>query len=396
MTSPVFTCNTYLHLHETALIASGLWPMRIFERYLPAALRFLGVLLDRIWILILGLNSLHLAICQVKTVYDKWGTGIDYLYVHGQEYLVAHTIVVLTVLFRLQHKNIAQLLHVMNNNLRPRSAPGLTYTSMEKSFNLSQRLSLIYIVFCVVGTFHHCISPILSGTRQLPVDTWYPFDYTQSPYYEIVYLLQMMGTLQSGMVYSSIIVLSFSITTLMVAQYDLLYCSIHNLIYTAMLVRGDQRYLAYLRRKQLDWKERNQDWIQYVYSEESMEDLPVVSNIPAPELDAVQYEVDELWRSWDSEISTLLNDCTKFHMSIIRIVKQSEESLRYILGAALIHFVLLLCLLVYALSRHLVLDNTLIHILSYTALTYALACLMCYPGHILVYQVGTEIEIIWG
>lgn len=380
-----FFCNTYLSLHENALIVSGLWPMRI-SKHLPPSLKTLGYVLDRFFILFMGLNSFHLAACQFKTVYDKWGATIDDLYVHCQEYLIGHTIVLLTILFQLYAEEIAQLFVLINNNLRPRSAPGMTYTSMEKSYKLSQNLSLIYIVFCVVGTFHHCMSPFWDGNRRLPVETWYPFDELESPYYEVVYLLQTIGTLQSGMVYSSIMILPFSITTLMCAQYDLLFCSIHNMVHTAMLRRGDRKYVEYLRRKQIDWKVINKDWIQYIYSEEQMEKLPELDVFTA-ELDDVHAEV-ETWRAWDEDIIELLRDCKEFHVFIIRTVKQSEACLRYILGAALVHFVGLLCLLVYAMSRHLVFDNTLTHILIYTGLTYALACLMCYPSHILIYQVS--------
>lgn len=382
-----FSCNHYLTMHGNALIISGLWPMKISKR-LPKSLKSVGYLLDRSLMAFLFLNSFHLAACQVKTVYDKWGSSIDNLYVHGQEYLVAHTMVIITVLFQVYEKEVIGLFDAINNNLRPRSAPGMTYTSMEKCHRLSQNLSLVYIVGCVVGTFHHCMSPLWDGNRRLPAQTWYPFDELKSPYYEVIYALQAIGTLQSGMLYSTIINLSFSISTLMCGQYDLLYCSIHNILHTAMLRRGDKKYVDYLRRKQLDWKAVNKDWVQYTYSEELMERLPEVT-VTAGERESAQQDVEQ-WRSWDKEILYLLNDCTVFHAFIIRIVKQSEECLRYILGAALIHFILLLCLLVFALSRHLIIDNTLWHILLYTSLTYALACLMCYPAHILIYQVGSK------
>lgn len=389
-TGPAFSCNTYLTLHEKGLMLSGVWPMNI-SKSLPKSMSWIGYLLDRSLIAFLFLNSVQLALCQMKTIYDKWGQGIDNLYVHGQEYLVAHTIVLLTILFQVERKGLIQLFVIINNNLRPRSAPGMTYTSMEKVYKFSQALTLIYMVFCVVGTFHHCMSPFWDGNRRLPVATWYPFDELKSPNYEVIYILQTIGTLQSGVIYSSIITLPFSITTLICGQYDLLYCSVHNIVNTAMLRRGDKKYVDYLRRKQVDWKEKNLDWIQYLYSEEYMEDLTNGSFVAyTSDEESVHQEVDT-WRSFDADILELLNDCTVFHSFIIRTVKKSEECLRYILGASLIHFILLLCLLVYAMSRHLVLDNTLSHMLIYTGLTYALACLMCYPAHMLIYQV-MEVE----
>lgn len=384
MVSAEFSCNTYLSLHETTLIISGLWPMKIGKR-LPPSLKYVGYILDRSWIAFLCLNSLHLGVCQTKTIYDKWGIGIDDLYVHGQEFSIAFTIVMLTILFLVDAKGIERLFAVVNNNLRPRSAPGLTYTTMEKCYKLSQTLSLLYVVFCVGGVFHHCTSPIWEGERRLPADTWYPFDELKSPQYEIIYFLQVMGTLQSGFVFSAVIILSFSIATLMCGQYDLLYCSIHNLVHTAMIRRGDKKCLEYLRRKQVDWKVANNDWIQYSYSEEYIEDLRQIDALGSDNAEVVQ-EVEQ-WRYWDDEILLLLNDCVAFHDNIVTIVRESEVRLRYILGANLIHFTLLLCLLVYALSRHLVFDNTLSHIVIYASLTYALNFLLCYPPHILIYQV---------
>lgn len=177
----------------------------------------------------------------------------------------------------------------------------------------------------------------------------------------------------------------------MCGQYDLLYCSIHNLVYTVMLQRGEKKYVDYLRWKQIDWKVQNKDWIQYVYSEEKLEKLSSESEeegvTAAVSFNREVAQEEHEWRAWDSELMVILKDCADFHSFIIRTVEESEKCLRYILAAALIHFILLLCLLIYALSAHLVLDNTLNHILIYSGLTYALACLMCYPAHILIYQV---------
>lgn len=382
---PEFVGNTYLKLQENALIVSGLWPFKFAHRF-PKALRGIGYILERLLIIIGFFNSIHLAACQFKTVYDKWGASIDDLYVHGQEYMVAHTMVLITIFFRMESDEIAKLFVHINNNLRPRSARGLTYTTMEKSNKLAYNLTLIYVVFCVVGTFHHCMSPLWGGIRRLPVETWYPFDELKSPYYEVVYLLQTIGTLQSGLLYSSVISLAFSITTLMCGQYDLLYCSIHNILYSAMLKRNEKKYGAYLKWKQIDWNVVNKDLIQYIYSEEYMERFPDEYSVSFYNFADLEEEENE-WRKWDSEITELLKDCAVFHSFIIQTVKASERCLRYVLAACLIHFVLLLCLLIYALSRHLVLDNTLNHILIYSGLTYALAWLMCYPGHILLYQV---------
>lgn len=386
-----FVCNTYLKLQENALIISGLWPFKFAHRF-PKPLRGIGYILERLLITICFFNSIHLAACQFKTVYDKWGASIDDLYVHGQEYMVAHTMVLITIFFRTESEGIAKLFLHINNNLRPRSNRGLTHTTMEKSYKLAYNLTVIYVVFCLVGTFHHCISPLWGGTRRLPVETWYPFDELQSPYYEVVYLLQTIGTLQSGLLYSSIITLPFSITTLMCGQFDLLYCSIHNIVYTAMLMRNERKYGSYLKWKQIDWNAVNKDQIQYVYSEEYMERFSDEYSASFDHFADLEEEENE-WRMWDPEVMELLKDCADFHSFIIRTVKAAERCLRYILAAALVHFVLLLCLLIYALSRHLVLDNTLNHILIYSGLTYALAWLMCLPGHILLYQVGDTFKV---
>lgn len=394
-----FVCDTYLLLHERTLAITGLWPTKISARLPSSWPKTLGYVLDRIWMLFLFLNNVHLAACQVKTVHDKWGTSIDDLFVHGQEYLVCHTMSLLTILFHWQFESFAKLFHIINHRMRPRSAPGMTYTSMEKCYKFTQKLSAIYIFFCVAGVLHHCMSPIWEAERRLPIATWYPFDELQSPYYEVVYALQTISTLQSGVMYSEILLLPFAITAFLCAQYDLLYCSLHNLLHTAMLRRGDQKYLDYLQRKQVGWKERNKDWVQYVYSEEYMEELPKTtsgsqSNAIQSELEGVHWEVEEQWRSFDKEIMELLTDCAIFHEFIMRTARETERCLRMVLAAVLVHLILLLCLLLYAASRHLVFDNTLTHVLMYSSLTYALAFLMCFPAHILVIQVSRNGDFV--
>nr|AVH87266.1 odorant receptor 25 [Holotrichia parallela] len=71
---------------------------------------------------------------------------------------------------------------------------------------------LVQYVFAVAFLLFYVILPLIQGTKQLPHTSWYPFDWSATPAYEILYCLQAYITVYFN--------------ENVVCAYDSLYCSI--------------------------------------------------------------------------------------------------------------------------------------------------------------------------
>lgn len=78
------------------------------------------------------------------------------------------------------------------------------------------------------------IDPLFQANRILPLRCRYPFDYTISPYYELLYVSHIV--IQLVIVVEFVVFSSFvlSMAFLLGSQYDILCCSLKNLVPTTL------------------------------------------------------------------------------------------------------------------------------------------------------------------
>lgn len=76
--------------------------------------------------------------------------------------------------------------------------------------------------------------PLFQENRVLPLKCWYPFDFTVSPYYEIVYLSQSLVQLVMPLSFCVTMTIPIGMAFLVCGQYDLLCCSVKNLPWAAI------------------------------------------------------------------------------------------------------------------------------------------------------------------
>lgn len=367
------TRDQYLQLQVLGLKFAGLWPFQF-----DLGGRRLSACANHFHIVFMGLNLVQLAASQVKMFVDKWGGSIDDIYLHVLEFMIANTAIIFALLLQIYRSELAHLFDVVSTQMQERSAPGLTYTTMHRSYKLSRQLTLVWIAFCVGGTIHHALEPILDGRRQLPVETWYPFHVEQSPYFEIVYVLQTIGQVQSGFVYSSVIALVFSLAILMCGQLDMLFCSIRNIPCTAMILAGDSKSMERMKEMRLGWDADNS--LQYFANNELLDDRQYHG----------QKEPSKWTLSYDDGVLVAINECARHHSAILTVVRSAERYLRLINLMALVHLTLIICLLTYAMSSHEEVDNMLYHIIIYLCLCNTDSFLLCFHPHHMVYQVSVR------
>lgn len=97
---------------------------------------------------------------------------------------------------------------------------------------MSSRLTYVYTLFGTLTTQFWTIFSLIQSDRVLPLKCWYPFDYTISPYYEVLFVVQVF--VQLVVPFGYILFTAFALTAafLLGSQYDIMFCSLKNVMAT--------------------------------------------------------------------------------------------------------------------------------------------------------------------
>lgn len=383
-----FVCNSYFELQFIILKCGGLWP--IYHNTRPRngiSGMFLHVC-GYLNVLILFLNLIRMIMSQIISIFMKGGSIVD-ISIHLQEVLVAVVVVGFQTCFFFGENQFINLIKEINKRLVNRSIIGITFVNMQRPFELSRTFTKFWTTMSIVATLHYSLHPILDGERRLPVPVVYPFDVMQSPYFEVEYFLQTLAQIQYGFVYSIIIGTVTTLTMLVSGQLDILYCNIHNLLYSAMIQRGDRDSLDKVNRVQKNWSRSNQDRIRYCYAIECYEDLGNICGRNCSTASArSDRSVEWVYQAYDKEVMELLKKCIQLHQCIIETVNMIEDFLRSILFLELIQHTLIICIVTYGLSIQLHMDNLFYHYVFYFFMVNFDTFLLCFTSHLMTEQVG--------
>ncbi|KAM8703546.1 hypothetical protein ACLKA7_008208 [Drosophila subpalustris] len=114
----------------------------------------------------------------------------------------------------------------INEKHQTRSAPGFSYVTILGALRHSNLWIKTYVYCCYVGTIFWLVLPIVYRDRSLPLACWYPFDYTA------------MGQIQVAASFASSSGFHMVLSILMSGQYDILFCSLKNVLATSYLKMG--------------------------------------------------------------------------------------------------------------------------------------------------------------
>ncbi|XP_037922954.1 putative odorant receptor 85e [Hermetia illucens] len=154
------------------------------------------------------------------------------------------------------------------------------------------------------------LTPVFVHQRVLPVECWYPFDEKRKYVYETLYFIQILAQAQIGQVYGNGSGVYVVLITLICGQYDLLFCSLKNLLYTAEINSGVS--VKILRGKQQSVDKEKEELNQYFVSQEVFENL---DNI-------VEHLVK---KNLKNATKDALNECIRHHQAIVKVCSLLEE-----------------------------------------------------------------------
>lgn len=143
------------------------------------------------------------------------------------------------------------------SNLTEKPLLGVTYVTTEPCYNIAKSFTLFYTIVGIAGVLHFILLPIYLQIRELPLNCWYPFNtnvslefpyntrkrknhfpFQPKPIFEILYLSQCLGQIQVGYAFTNAGVTIASIVWHIIGQFDILFCSLKNVRYTAMMLNG--------------------------------------------------------------------------------------------------------------------------------------------------------------
>lgn len=212
-----------------------------YSTILPQLFGFLSRPLNILYMAFAQFLALHIAILHFMTIMAKTSEGttldqISGIIMTGIIYFFSFFI---TVFFQWRSKDIANLFDCFNKEMLRRSVPGVTYFRIEHSYWQAKSQINVWLVLCIAGTLHWSITPLFGDHRTLPLGCDYPFDAFVSPRYEIIYFTQFLGQTQVAVTFGTSSGVFMSMITMICGQFDILFCSLKNLHYFAMIRTGD-------------------------------------------------------------------------------------------------------------------------------------------------------------
>lgn len=364
-----------------------MWPLN-FKRVLPQQLHFLNLALNAVFYLVMSGNLLQMAVLQIKTLFDAWnGSNMDDV----SDYIISSIIYtggfLMCVYFQVRYRANKRMVDHLNQTIVSRSSRGLTFVTITPCYEWARKLSLWWTVVCVTGTVHYAIYPLLVSKRILPVSIKYPFDTYKSPNFEIMYLVQFIGQLQIGAIYSVYGNMWMSVIIMICGQFDLFYCSVKNAWWSAILHRGDSSEVNYLKQLQLErdpiLENKFSDYYNSVERNETLSCGVIDQGLPTKK-SADDFPTGEL----DKEVLWQLRKTVLLHQNILRLAGMLEEFFYPFMLGKIFVCSLLACFLAYLSSSGVTSTMKVVTLVEYLLLVFAELLLITYFPTILLHQVS--------
>lgn len=357
---------------------AALWPINFGSARTLASYSYIGFV---------TVNLIHLLAGLVVTINEIWDdASFDDICRIVEDTSSTIVALVYDFYFVYHHRELRDLFQLLEQGIvtRQRSAPGLTYTTMSRSIKSARNFTVVWVSFCVAGTVHHALAPLLDGKRELPLAAVYPAWRYESPYFELTYISQIFAQAHFGFVYGGIVALVASMSILLCGQFDLLFCSLKNTLATAMLVRGDSDSRAHLAELQMEVQSvpleevRNEYLSSYLELENMSDGITGSSRATM-----IHYRVG----SHDLELMGAIRDCAEHHKFIVAVVQSTERFLHWMLLATLGQITLMISLITCSLSFRTQIDQAAIHDANYFSILFLMLFVLCYYPHMMTYQV---------
>ncbi|XP_063709127.1 odorant receptor 83a-like [Culicoides brevitarsis] len=365
-----FQVKDYLYLPRLWLKIVGSWNFS-FD-FLPENLRFIGRFIANCYRLFIFINLAHIETLLLITSYKVYvKDGLIDAFLFFVNVIVFLWVVIVDIYYVLTQKGLEKVFVLINEGFRYRSAPGLTYVTIDSGYNAAVKFHKYWHVWVIFVVNGYASASLFSKTLQLPLPVWYPFDLDVGNRFLIIWIIQYIAQFYLGILYATAIGVVMYTVILFISQFDILCASIKNIPYTALIKAGiDKRALMKL---QDDYRNTPQELNQY----------SMASNIELFEdIDQLDLKIDasKTFEDFKLTVETFndpkvakclkeaIVDCIEHHIAISDQLKKFEKQMSVLLLIKYGDINLLLAIILFA-----------ILISEEFARKFALGCYLCCP-----------------
>ncbi|KAM7361784.1 odorant receptor 83a-like [Cochliomyia hominivorax] len=350
------------------------------KHQLPKFFSKLGSVLELIFELFLYFVSIHIVILYICTIYLNFDTGDLEFLVNClmQTVIYLWTIAMKLYFRRLRPKTLKSLIDLISFRYKIRSAIGFSYVTMDDCLVMTNKWIKFYVYNCFLCAILWAMLPITNNDRSLPLTCWYPFDYKKPVIYEIVYILQFVGQIQVAASFCGSSGFHMVLSILISGQYDILFCSLKNIVATVALKQGESKEnLRKLYKKQYDgFSEIN----EFYCSKEIFMDIDDLLHYTKNEEPAQDFRL---------HFRNAFKDCIDHHRFIWKCLKKMENFYAPIWFFKTGQVIFLMCLVAFVSVKSTTANSSFMKILTlgqYLLMVALELLVICYFGEIICFN----------
>lgn len=349
-------------------------------------------LLNNILVLFCLVNALHVSTFVGYALFYAGDFPFEETMAQLQDFTGIFSATIYIIVFLCRQKEVLRVIASVEQELPLCSLSGVVHMEMGNCVKSCRKITILMASTFVVGTIFHGLQPLIRGLayKAFPFHTVYPFTWAhQSPYYEMLYALQMAEQIHLGWQYASVMTLFVSLARMMTAQFEMLLFSIKGITNSAFIQRGDVESKELLRKSWMKWRRAGKVSKEYFEGEEVEEhffgdELPLDSHGE----ESVDEEDPFACGAFDQEVLVAIIACARRQALIRGIYKSVEELLNVTMLNTIGVMVPVLCLMIFALTSIGTINQYSIDMANYLVLGSLEMLIMCYYPHIMSYQVS--------
>lgn len=146
--------------------------------------------------------------------------------------------------------------------------------------------------------------------------------------YEILFVIHTIAQFELALVFCTPSAFTLSASIMICGQFDVLFCSLKNLMHTAMIHNGNYIDVLCKARSQLDLTDDAQKTNYYICNEKPDDQFETHSGhrIAGPKLTNRRYCAKDAYQmELVPELERALNDCIRHHQGIVECCKNLED-----------------------------------------------------------------------
>ncbi|CAD6996364.1 unnamed protein product [Ceratitis capitata] len=187
---------------------------------------------------------------------------------------------------------------------------------MNECLEQAERGIKYFVLSSLVAVIFWLFQPVVYEERTLPLPCWYPFDYKAPFIYPLAYFLQVIAQLQLALTFVTNSIYFTVLCFLLCGQFDVLNCSLKNILATTYILMGASRKdLIELREHQCN---ADDEINQYFVAEELHINLDCIPHVLTPATTAGTMNFRDAFHC-------ALGQCVDHHIFILNALRKTEK-----------------------------------------------------------------------